>query len=44
LIERIEAKAKLSQNRSDADMDGVIAGLEESSQLAMAGAMRKVRH
>jgi transcriptional regulator len=44
LIERIEAKAKLSQNRSDADMDGVIAGLEESSQPAMAGAMRKVRH
>lgn len=26
-IERIEAKAKLSQNRSDADVDGVIAGL-----------------
>ena len=26
-VERVEAKAKLSQNRSDADRDGVVAGL-----------------
>lgn len=30
-IERIEAKRKLSQNRSDADRQGVIAGLAESA-------------
>ena len=27
-VERVEAKAKLSQNRSEADRDGVVAGLE----------------
>ena len=43
LIDRIEAKAKLSQNRSVADIDGVIAGLAESSQPAMAEAMGKIR-
>jgi transcriptional regulator len=43
LVSRIEAKAKLSQNRSDADIDGVIAGLDESGRPAMAAAMRKVR-
>ena len=43
LIDRIEAKAKLSQNRSDADIDGVIAGLADSNQPAMAEAMRKIR-
>jgi len=43
LIDRIEAKAKLSQNRSAADIAGVISGLDESSQPAMAGAMRKIQ-
>ena len=43
LIERIEAKAKLSQNRSAADIEGVIGGLNESGQPAMAGAMRKIQ-
>jgi transcriptional regulator len=43
LISRIEAKAKLSQNRSDADMAGVIAGLDESGQPSMAAAMRTVQ-
>jgi len=41
-IARIEAKAKLSQNRSDADIAGVIAGLDGSGQLALAGVMRKL--
>ncbi len=43
LIERIEAKAKLSQNRSIADVDGVIAGLDEVDRPALADAMRRVR-
>jgi transcriptional regulator len=43
LIKRIEAKAKLSQNRSAADMDGVIAGLDEAHRSDLADAMRKVR-
>ena len=42
-IERIEAKAKLSQNRSTADIDGSIAGLEASGKSAMAEAMDKIR-
>jgi transcriptional regulator len=42
-IERIEAKAKLTQNRSDADIAGSIAGLEESGKPAMAEAMRKIQ-
>ena len=35
-VERVEAKAKLSQNRSDADREGVIAGLREEDD---AGAL-----
>ncbi|MGH2512605.1 MAG: FMN-binding negative transcriptional regulator, partial [Candidatus Limnocylindrales bacterium] len=42
-IERLEAKAKLSQNRSAADMDGVIAGLDEIGRADLAEVMRKVR-
>jgi transcriptional regulator len=42
-IERIEAKAKLSQNRSDADIAGSIAGLEAAGKPAMAEAMRKIQ-
>jgi transcriptional regulator len=42
-IERIEAKAKLSQNRSEADIDGVIAGLDETGRDDLAQAMRKAR-
>ena len=38
-VERVEAKAKLSQNRSEADQDGVVAGLraeghERDAQIA----------
>lgn len=40
VISRIEAKAKLSQNRSYADVDGVIASLEERGELASADAVR----
>jgi transcriptional regulator len=42
-IERVEAKAKLSQNRSDEDRAGVIAGLEAEGtvrDLQVAQAMR----
>jgi transcriptional regulator len=41
-ISRIDAKRKLSQNRSTADIDGVIAGLEAGSprEEAVAAAMR----
>ena len=42
-IERVEGKFKLSQNRSDADVDGVIAGLDASGGAALARAMRKTR-
>ena len=39
-VERVEAKAKLSQNRSDADRAGVVAGLRaEGGNLAVADAM-----
>ncbi|WP_332663527.1 FMN-binding negative transcriptional regulator [Aeromicrobium sp.] len=39
-VEHVEAKAKLSQNRSDADRAGVVAGLRaEGGNLAVADAM-----
>ena len=39
-VERVEAKAKLSQNRSDADRAGVVAGLRaEGGSPAVADAM-----
>jgi transcriptional regulator len=41
-ISRIEAKFKLSQNRSDADMEGVIEGLGDSGGEGVAEAMRVV--
>ena len=45
LISRIEAKFKLTQNRSTDDIDGAIAGLEAESpaKRSIADAMRKVR-
>jgi transcriptional regulator len=42
-IERIEAKFKLSQNRSIEDVDGVIAGLEMPANESMLEAMRESR-
>ena len=45
LITRIEAKAKLSQNRSAADVQGVVAGLRERGEEASALAVeRAVEH
>jgi transcriptional regulator len=43
-IERIEAKRKLSQNRSSADREGVVAGLSTGTaqDVAVANAMRAV--
>ena len=40
VITRIEAKAKLSQNRSDADREGVAAGLDGTADRAVADAVR----
>jgi transcriptional regulator len=40
VISRVEAKLKLSQNRSSADIDGVIAGLEDRGDAASAEAVR----
>jgi transcriptional regulator len=42
-IARLEAKAKLSQNRSEADIDGTVAGLDKGSQAERAIAERMVR-
>ena len=43
VISRIEAKAKLSQNRPGADVDGVIAGLRERGDVASADAVEQAR-
>ncbi len=43
VITRVESKAKLSQNRPAADVDGVIAGLEERGEQAAADAVRAAR-
>ena len=40
-ITRIEAKAKLSQNRPEADIAGVIAGLRERGDAASADAVER---
>ena len=44
-ITRLEAKAKLSQNRSEADIDGSIQGLASGSptERAVADTMRRER-
>lgn len=43
VITRIEAKAKLSQNRPDADIDGVVAGLAAQGQQTIASDVEKAR-
>ncbi len=43
LIDRLEAKTKLSQNRSAEDIEGVIDGLETDGEHAVSGAMRGLR-
>lgn len=43
LIDRLDAKSKLGQNRSAADIDGVIAGLEADGERGVSSAMRRVR-
>jgi transcriptional regulator len=40
-ITRVEAKAKLSQNRPAADVDGVVAGLSARGETALAEAVRR---
>ena len=41
VVSRIEAKAKLSQNRPEADVEGVIAGLRERGDAAAADAVQR---
>jgi transcriptional regulator len=43
VVSRIEAKAKLSQNRSAEDVDGVIAGLRERGDKEAADAVERAR-
>lgn len=43
LITRIEAKHKLSQNRTDADVDGVVAGLRDRGDLESANDVENAR-
>jgi len=43
VISRVDAKAKLSQNRSAADIDGVIAGLEARGDRTTVDAVRGKR-
>nr|AIA14147.1 Putative FMN-binding domain protein [uncultured bacterium] len=43
VITRIEAKQKLSQNRPDGDIDGVVAGLDARGQTAMAADVTQAR-
>jgi transcriptional regulator len=43
VISRIQAKAKLSQNRPAADIDGVIAGLQDRGDVPSADAVRRAR-
>jgi transcriptional regulator len=43
LIDRLEAKSKLTQNRSSADVDGVIDGLEAEGEHGVSAAMRASR-
>ncbi|SEQ07089.1 FMN-binding negative transcriptional regulator [Arthrobacter sp. OV608] len=43
VISRIEAKAKLSQNRPEADVDGVVAGLTARGQATMAADVERAR-
>ena len=42
-IDRVEAKWKLSQNRSAADVDGVVTGLTADGETATATAVQAAR-
>ena len=43
VITRIEAKAKLSQNRPEADIDGVVAGLSARGRTEVAADLERIR-
>ena len=43
-ISRVEVKVKMSQNRPDADIDGVIAGLRADDQAEAADLVERHRH
>ena len=40
VIDRVEGKSKLSQNRSDADIEGAVRGLEAAGERDVSAAMR----
>ncbi len=42
VVDRIEAKFKLSQNRPEADIDGVVAGLRAEGDAGSAGLVPEV--
>ncbi|WP_125610610.1 FMN-binding negative transcriptional regulator [Specibacter cremeus] len=44
LITRIDVKAKLSQNRPDTDIDGIVAGLDTHGQAGCAADVARARH
>ncbi|WP_285664485.1 FMN-binding negative transcriptional regulator [Actinorhabdospora filicis] len=44
VISRIEAKTKMSQNRAERDVDGIIAGVEADGRAAAAEAARRANH
>ncbi len=44
VIDRVEGKWKLSQNRSEADIAGTIEGLEATGERAVSAAMRGLDH
>jgi transcriptional regulator len=43
VIERVEAKFKMSQNQKDANIDGVVAGLEEDGRRDVAALVNALR-
>jgi transcriptional regulator len=43
IISRVEGKTKLSQNRTDADISGVVAGLQSVGQRQVAGEVERAR-
>ena len=43
MISRVEAKFKMSQNRNDADIDGVVAGLAADGLTTVSETVQRLR-
>jgi transcriptional regulator len=43
LIDRVQAKAKMSQNRPEADLDGVVTGLRSDGRADVADLVARAR-